>query len=194
MHLRLPAFDHGVISLLWALFFGLFIWIGGSAVGYSSAMMFILGAVDRVSDVPLRPRLRRRRAAQALRSDERADEQARHRKSDLLLEARVRARPVVAEVGAVDEKQRCSTRGLWLEDSQLAHVSEVSACYRTARSLAGGKQVTQVRDVERRTTPTRARRGTPPRSQQRHARRHARRLQPRGRSKTARPRGRATRD
>ncbi len=45
MHLRLPAFDHGVISLLWALFFGLFIWIGGSAVGYSCAMMFILGAV-----------------------------------------------------------------------------------------------------------------------------------------------------
>jgi hypothetical protein len=45
MHLRLPAFDHGVISFLWALFFGLFIWIGGSMVGYGSAMMFILGAV-----------------------------------------------------------------------------------------------------------------------------------------------------
>ena len=32
-HLRLPAFDHGVTSFLWALFFGLFIWIGGSAAG-----------------------------------------------------------------------------------------------------------------------------------------------------------------
>jgi hypothetical protein len=45
MHLRPPAFDHGVISFLWALFFGLFIWIGGSAVGYGSALTFIVGAV-----------------------------------------------------------------------------------------------------------------------------------------------------
>ncbi len=45
MHLRSPAFDHGVISFLWALFFGLFIWIGGSAVGYGSAVTFITGAV-----------------------------------------------------------------------------------------------------------------------------------------------------
>ena len=45
MHLRPPAFAHGVISFLWALFFGLFIWIGGSAVGYSSAETFIIGAV-----------------------------------------------------------------------------------------------------------------------------------------------------
>ena len=46
MHLRPPAFDHGVISFLWALFFGLFIWIGGSAVGYGSrASRFIIGAV-----------------------------------------------------------------------------------------------------------------------------------------------------
>jgi hypothetical protein len=45
MHLRSPATDHGVTSFLWALFFGLFIWIGGSAVGYSSAMTFIIGAV-----------------------------------------------------------------------------------------------------------------------------------------------------
>ncbi len=45
MHLRSPATDHGVTSFLWALFFGLFIWIGGSAVGYSSAMTFIVGAV-----------------------------------------------------------------------------------------------------------------------------------------------------
>jgi hypothetical protein len=44
-HLRLPAFDHGVTSFLWALFFGLFIWIGGSAVGFGSAMSFIVGCV-----------------------------------------------------------------------------------------------------------------------------------------------------
>ncbi len=45
MHLRPPATDHGVTSFLWAVFFWLFIWIGGSAVGYSSAMTFIIGAV-----------------------------------------------------------------------------------------------------------------------------------------------------
>jgi hypothetical protein len=45
MHLRAPAFAHGVISLFWAIFFGLFIWIGGAAVGYSSAVTFILGCV-----------------------------------------------------------------------------------------------------------------------------------------------------
>ena len=45
MHLRPPAFAHGVTSFLWALFFALFIWIGGSAVGYGSAVCFILGAV-----------------------------------------------------------------------------------------------------------------------------------------------------
>ena len=45
MHLRPPAFDHGVISFAWALFFGLFVWIGGAAVGYGSAVCFIVGAV-----------------------------------------------------------------------------------------------------------------------------------------------------
>ena len=45
MHLRPPSIDHGIISFLWALFFGLFIWIGGSAVGYGSAVCFIVGAV-----------------------------------------------------------------------------------------------------------------------------------------------------
>jgi hypothetical protein len=37
--------DHGITSFLWALFFALFIWIGGAAVGYGSAMSFIVGAV-----------------------------------------------------------------------------------------------------------------------------------------------------
>ena len=46
MHLpRLPAFDHGVISFIWAVIFGLFIWIGGSAVGFGSAVTFIVGCV-----------------------------------------------------------------------------------------------------------------------------------------------------
>jgi hypothetical protein len=45
MHLRPPAFDHGVISLLWGLFFGLFVWLGGAFVGYDSAVTFIIGAV-----------------------------------------------------------------------------------------------------------------------------------------------------
>ena len=45
MHLRPPAIAHGIISLLWAVFFGLFIWIGGSAVGYGSAVTFIIGCV-----------------------------------------------------------------------------------------------------------------------------------------------------
>ena len=45
MHLRLPVFDHGVTSFLWALFFGLLIWIGGAAVGFNSAITFIVGCV-----------------------------------------------------------------------------------------------------------------------------------------------------
>jgi hypothetical protein len=45
MHLRLPAFDRGVTSFLWALFFGLFIWLGGSSVGYGGAVSFIVGCV-----------------------------------------------------------------------------------------------------------------------------------------------------
>ena len=45
MHLRPPAIDHGITSFLWAFFFGLLIWIGGSAVGYDSAITFIVGCV-----------------------------------------------------------------------------------------------------------------------------------------------------
>jgi hypothetical protein len=46
MHLRLPAFDHGVTSFLWALFFGILIWIGGAALGYNAALTFIVGCVS----------------------------------------------------------------------------------------------------------------------------------------------------
>jgi hypothetical protein len=44
-HFRLPSFDHGVTSFLWALFFFLLIWLGGGIIGYSSALTFIIGAV-----------------------------------------------------------------------------------------------------------------------------------------------------
>ena len=45
MHLRPPATDHGTTSFLWALFFGLLIWLGGAFVGYSSGVSFIVGCV-----------------------------------------------------------------------------------------------------------------------------------------------------
>jgi hypothetical protein len=45
MHIRPPAIDHGIISFIWALFFGAFIWIGGQAVGYGGAVTFIVGCV-----------------------------------------------------------------------------------------------------------------------------------------------------
>jgi len=44
MHLRPPAIDHGITSFIWAVLFGAFIWIGGVAVGMSSALTFIVGA------------------------------------------------------------------------------------------------------------------------------------------------------
>ena len=44
-HFRLPAFDHGITSFLWAFFFFLFIWLGGSMVGFGGAVTFIVGAV-----------------------------------------------------------------------------------------------------------------------------------------------------
>ena len=37
--MRLPAFSHGVTSFIWALVFGVFIWIGGVAVGFSGATL-----------------------------------------------------------------------------------------------------------------------------------------------------------
>jgi hypothetical protein len=45
MHLRPPAIAHGITSLIWAILLGLFIWIGGVAVGISGAIAFIAGAV-----------------------------------------------------------------------------------------------------------------------------------------------------
>jgi hypothetical protein len=46
MHLRAPSTPQGVSALAWAIFFGVFIWIGGIAVGYKGGFTFILGAVS----------------------------------------------------------------------------------------------------------------------------------------------------
>jgi hypothetical protein len=45
MHLRAPSIAHGVTSFLWALFFGLYIWLGGLAVGYGGGVSFIAACV-----------------------------------------------------------------------------------------------------------------------------------------------------
>ena len=42
-HLRPPAIDRGVTSLLWGLFFWLFIWIVGGVLGFNGAVTFIIG-------------------------------------------------------------------------------------------------------------------------------------------------------
>ena len=42
---RPPAISHGVVSFLWGLGLGLYIWGGLAAVGVSAATAFILGAV-----------------------------------------------------------------------------------------------------------------------------------------------------
>ena len=45
MHLRPPSFDHGVISFVWALALGVFIWLGLRAVDVSPATSFIMAAL-----------------------------------------------------------------------------------------------------------------------------------------------------
>lgn len=44
-HLRAPAISRGVSSFIWGLVFGLYIWLGGLAVGVSGATAFVFGAV-----------------------------------------------------------------------------------------------------------------------------------------------------
>jgi hypothetical protein len=43
MHLRPPSIDPGVTSFIWALVFGLFIWLGLLAIGVSKPTAFIIG-------------------------------------------------------------------------------------------------------------------------------------------------------
>ena len=45
MHLRAPSFSRGVIAFIWALVFGLYVWLGGLAVGVNGGTAFIFGAV-----------------------------------------------------------------------------------------------------------------------------------------------------
>jgi hypothetical protein len=45
MHLRMPAFDRGVTSFLWAFGFGLFLWLGMLAISIDGATAFILSAL-----------------------------------------------------------------------------------------------------------------------------------------------------
>jgi hypothetical protein len=45
MHLRLPSFDRGLTSFLWALGFGLFLWLGMLAISVDGATAFILSAL-----------------------------------------------------------------------------------------------------------------------------------------------------
>ncbi len=45
MHLRLPSISRGVVSFVWGLVFGLYVWLGMLAVGVSGATAFIVGAV-----------------------------------------------------------------------------------------------------------------------------------------------------
>ena len=45
MHLRPPAFSHGFTSFLWALGFGLFVWVGLLSVDVGGGTAFLLGLV-----------------------------------------------------------------------------------------------------------------------------------------------------
>ena len=45
-HLRPPSIDRGVSSFLWAVGFGLFIWLGLVAIGISQAHSVILAALS----------------------------------------------------------------------------------------------------------------------------------------------------
>ena len=43
---RPPAFDHGVVSFLWALGLGLFVWFGLRAVDVGNATAFVVACVS----------------------------------------------------------------------------------------------------------------------------------------------------
>jgi len=44
-HFRPPSIAHGVVSFIWGLFFGAFIWSGMLSVGVTGGTAFIIGAV-----------------------------------------------------------------------------------------------------------------------------------------------------
>jgi hypothetical protein len=41
----MPALSHGVTSFVWSFFFGVYIWLGGVAIGVSRAIAFVLAVV-----------------------------------------------------------------------------------------------------------------------------------------------------
>jgi predicted lipid-binding transport protein (Tim44 family) len=45
VHLRAPSISRGVVAFIWALVFGLYVWLGGLAVGVNGGTAFIFGAV-----------------------------------------------------------------------------------------------------------------------------------------------------
>ncbi len=42
MHLRPPSFDHGVVSAIWAIGLGLFVWLGLLSIGVSGQTSFVV--------------------------------------------------------------------------------------------------------------------------------------------------------
>jgi hypothetical protein len=46
MHLRVPSIDQGVQAGIWAVFFGILIWIGLWALAFDKATAFIAGALS----------------------------------------------------------------------------------------------------------------------------------------------------
>jgi hypothetical protein len=46
VHLRLPSFDRGLTSFLWAFGFGLFLWLGMLLIGVEGATAFIFSVLS----------------------------------------------------------------------------------------------------------------------------------------------------
>ena len=46
VHLRLPSFDRGLTSFLWAFGLGLYLWLGMLAIGVSGATAFIISVLS----------------------------------------------------------------------------------------------------------------------------------------------------
>jgi hypothetical protein len=44
-HFRLPAFAHGVVSFVWAVLLGGYVWIGLLAIGTSGATAFVIAVL-----------------------------------------------------------------------------------------------------------------------------------------------------
>ena len=46
---RPPSIDHGVISFIWAVFFGGFVWVGLRAVAIDGSVAFIFGLLTALA-------------------------------------------------------------------------------------------------------------------------------------------------